>query len=164
MPEPDRSKAIAEARQRLLPLLIDIQSWNEPTAKSAKRDRRHAAALLRATLDKDAAPIAETAYRNAAEVIKRKSPGRRGRGHDFNAARDKTITETVKALQQQGFSQEKACAIVAEQLEGIWKERVRYFKYLVKERGADPVWIENCQKVIDTIRLSEKRIQSICKT
>jgi hypothetical protein len=156
-------KAIAEARQRLLPLFIDIQSWNEPSAKNVKRDRQHAAALLKYTLDKDAGPIAETAYRNAAEVIKRKSPGRRGRGHEFNAARDKTITETVKALQEQGLSQERACEIVARLLEDIWKERVRYFKYLGKEHGADSVWIEGCQKLIDTLRLSEKRIRDIVK-
>jgi hypothetical protein len=156
-------KAIAEARQRLLPLFIDIQSWNEPTGKSAKRDRQHAAALLSYTLDKSAAPIAETAYQAAAGVIKRKSPGRRGRGREFNAARNKTIFETVKALQEQGLSQETACEIVTE-LEAIWKERVRHFKYLVKERDADPAWIENCQKLIDTLRLSEKRIQNICKT
>jgi hypothetical protein len=161
----DKEVAIAEAKRRLLPLFIDIQSWNEPNPKNAKRERQHAAALLRYTLDKDkdAPPIAETARQNAASVINRKSPGRRGRGHEFNAGRDKTITETVKALQEQGLSQEKACEIVAEQLQGIWKDRVRYLKYLLKERGADPVWIEGCQRLIDALRLSVDRVRNIAK-
>jgi hypothetical protein len=49
----DKEVAIAEAKRRLLPLFIDIQSWNEPNPKNAKRERQHAAALLRYTLDKD---------------------------------------------------------------------------------------------------------------
>jgi hypothetical protein len=49
----DKEKAIAEAKQRLLRLFIDIQSWNEPDAINAKRERQHAVALLRYTLDKD---------------------------------------------------------------------------------------------------------------
>jgi hypothetical protein len=49
----DKEKAIAEAKQRLLRLFIDIQSWNEPDAINAKRERQHAVALLRYTLDKE---------------------------------------------------------------------------------------------------------------
>jgi hypothetical protein len=41
----DKEKAIAEAKQRLLRLFIDIQSWNEPDAINAKRERQHAVAL-----------------------------------------------------------------------------------------------------------------------
>jgi hypothetical protein len=46
MRESDRSKAIAEARQRLLPLFIDIQCGNEPDVKSTEKARQHATALL----------------------------------------------------------------------------------------------------------------------
>jgi hypothetical protein len=36
----DKEVAIAEAKRRLLPLFIDIQSWNEPNPKNASTRRR----------------------------------------------------------------------------------------------------------------------------
>jgi hypothetical protein len=86
----DKKAAIAEATRRLLPLFIDIQSWNDPDIKSAETARQHAIALLEHDL-----PISDIARRNAISVLKQKRAA--GRHKELNARRDRIIAGVVAA-------------------------------------------------------------------
>jgi hypothetical protein len=149
-------KAIAEATRRLLPLFIDIQSWDDPSAKNTERAHQHATALL-----EHPGPISETARQNAISALKHKrTPGRH---KELNARRDRIIAETVEALCDQfGISQEKASSITAQALEELYNCHYKYLIFLEK-RGADSIWICDCLKHIDNLKVQEKRIQEIAK-
>ena len=114
----------------------------------------------------DAIPFIKIARKAAIPEVRQARPakGRHGQHGDLNASRNQTIAETVVSIREQfGLSQERASWIVSEALKSLVDERKRAFERLIKERGADPVWIDECRKFIDKLRLTEDRIEDIAK-
>jgi len=89
---------------------------------------------------------------------------RHGQHRDLNASRNQTIAKTVVSIRQLfGLSQEQASWVISEALKSLVDERKRVFERLIKEWGADPVWIDECRKFVDKLRLSEDSIEDIAK-
>jgi hypothetical protein len=115
----------------------------------------------------DAIPFIKIARKAAIPEVRQARPAkgrRRGQHADLNASRNQTIAETVVSIREQfGLSQEQASWIVSEALKSLVDERKRAFERLIKERGADPVWIDECRKFVGKLRLAEDSIEDIAK-
>jgi hypothetical protein len=107
----------------------------------------------------DAIAFIKLARKTAIPELRQARPAtgpRWGRHRDLNASRNQTIAETVVSIREQfGLSQEQASWVVSQALESLVDEHKRVFERLIKERGADPVWIDECRKFVDKLRLSE---------
>jgi len=114
----------------------------------------------------NAIPFIELARKAAIPELRQARPsiGRHGQHGDLNASRNQTFAETVASIREQFvLSQERASSVVSEALKSLVLEHRRVLKLLIKKRGADPAWIEECQKFIDKLWLGEHRIEDIAK-
>jgi hypothetical protein len=184
------SAAIEEAYRQLRPLFINVVSWTERGADTSnpKKAFRGAIAVVELALDgaeialneamkcdlnkeaKDAIAVAipfiGLAHKAAIPELQRARPrkGRHGQYSDLHACRNQTIAETVASIQEQfEFSQEQASWVVSEALKSLADGHRRVFGRLIEERGADPVWIEECLKFVGKLKLSEDTIEDIAK-
>ena len=181
--------AIEEASRHLRRLFVDSISWNEGADTSSPKKKFEASiALVEGVLAEaegalneaakyrlnkrakdaiaNAIPFIELARKAAIPELRQARPsiGRHGQHGDLNASRNQTIAETVASIGKQfGLSQEQASSIVSEALKSLVLEHRRVLKLLIKKRGADPAWIEECQKFIDKLWLGEHRIEDIAK-
>jgi len=174
--------AIEEASRHLRRLFVDSISWNEGADTSSPKKKFEASIALvegvlaeaegalneaaKCRLNKrakdaiaNAIPFIELARKAAIPELRQARPAtgpRWGRHRDLNASRNQTIAETVVSIREQfGLSQEQASWVVSQALESLVDEHKRVFERLIKERGADPVWIDECRKFVDKLRLSE---------
>jgi len=173
----DDEAAIEEASRRLRRLFVDVIS----DTSSPKKKFRAAIGLVDGALDEgvkchlnkrakdaiadaipsvaDAIAFIKLARKTAIPELRQARPAtgpRWGRHRDLNASRNQTIAETVVSIREQfGLSQEQASWVVSQALESLVDEHKRVFERLIKERGADPVWIDECRKFVDKLRLSE---------
>ena len=183
------SAAIEEASRHLRRLFVDSISWNEGADTSSPKKKFEASIALvegvlaeaegalneaaKCRLNKrakdaiaNAIPFIELARKAAIPELRQARPsiGRHGQHGDLNASRNQTFAETVASIREQFvLSQERASSVVSEALKSLVLERRRVFKLLIKKRGADPAWIEECQKFIDKLWLGEHRIEDIAK-
>jgi len=181
--------AIEEASRHLRRLFVDSISWNEGADTSSPKKKFEASIALvegvlaeaegalneaaKCRLNKrakdaiaNAIPFIELARKAAIPELRQARPsiGRHGQHGDLNASRNQTFAETVASIREQFvLSQERASSVVSEALKSLVLERRRVFKLLIKKRGADPAWIEECQKFIDKLWLGEHRIEDIAK-
>jgi len=181
--------AIEEASRHLRRLFVDSISWNEGADTSSPKKKFEASIALvegvlaeaegalneaaKCRLNKrakdaiaNAIPFIELARKAAIPELRQARPsiGRHGQHGDLNASRNQTFAETVASIREQFvLSQERASSVVSEALKSLVLEHRRVFKLLIKKRGADPAWIEECQKFIDKLWLGEHRIEDIAK-
>ena len=181
--------AIEEASRHLRRLFVDSISWNEGADTSSPKKKFEASIALvegvlaeaegalneaaKCRLNKrakdaiaNAIPFIELARKAAIPELRQARPsiGRHGQHGDLNASRNQTFAETVVSIREQfGLSQERASSVVSEALKSLVLEHRRVLKLLIKKRGADPAWIEECQKFIDKLWLGEHRIEDIAK-
>jgi len=181
--------AIEEASRHLRRLFVDSISWNEGADTSSPKKKFEASIALvegvlaeaegalneaaKCRLNKrakdaiaNAIPFIELARKAAIPELRQARPsiGRHGQHGDLNASRNQTFAETVASIREQfGLSQERASSVVSEALKSLVLEHRRVLKLLIKKRGADPAWIEECQKFIDKLWLGEHRIEDIAK-
>lgn len=181
--------AIEEASRHLRRLFVDSISWNEGADTSSPKKKFEASiALVEGVLAEaegalneaakyrlnkrakdaiaNAIPFIELARKAAIPELRQARPsiGRHGQHGDLNASRNQTFAETVASIREQFvLSQERASSVVSEALKSLVLEHRRVLKLLIKKRGADPAWIEECQKFIDKLWLGEHRIEDIAK-
>ena len=181
--------AIEEASRHLRRLFVDSISWNEGADTSSPKKKFEASIALvegvlaeaegalneaaKCRLNKrakdaiaNAIPYIELARKAAIPELRQARPsiGRHGQHGDLNASRNQTFAETVASIREQFvLSQERASSVVSEALKSLVLEHRRVLKLLIKKRGADPAWIEECQKFIDKLWLGEHRIEDIAK-
>jgi|SRR6516164_4328017 len=181
--------AIEEASRHLRRLFVDSISWNEGADTSSPKKKFEASIALvegvlaeaegalneaaKCRLNKrakdaiaNAIPFIELARKAAIPELRQARPsiGRHGQHGDLNASRNQTFAETVASIREQFvLSQERASSVVSEALKSLVLEHRRVLKLLIKKRGADPAWIEECQKFIDKLWLGEHRIEDIAK-
>lgn len=185
----DDEAAIEEASRHLRRLFVDGISWSEGADTSSPKKKFEASVALvqdalaeaecalneavKCALNKkaknaiaDAIPFIKLARKAAIPELRQARPpkGRHGQRSDLNAPRYQTIAETVASIREQfGLSQERASSVVSEALKSLVLERRGVFRRLIKERKADPAWIEECRKFIDKLWLGEHRIEDIAK-
>jgi hypothetical protein len=186
----DDEAAIEEARGHLRQLFVNVVSWSERGADTNNPKVKFEVSIalvegvlaevecalneaMKCALNKRAKnaitnviPFIQLARKAAIPELRqaRPSKGRHGQHSDLNASRYQTIAETVASIRGQfGLSQERASSVVSEALKSLVLERRRVFKLLIKKRGADPAWIEECQNFIDKLLLGEHRIEDIAK-
>jgi hypothetical protein len=186
----DDEAAIEEASRRLRRLFVNVVSWSERGADTNNPKVKLEVSIglvegvlaeaecalneaMKCALNKraknaiaDVVPFIQLARKAAIPELRqaRPSKGRHGQHSDLNASRYQTIAETVASIREQfGLSQERASSIVSETLKSLVREHRQVFKLLIKKRGADPAWIEECQKFIDKLWLGEHRIEDIAK-
>jgi len=114
----------------------------------------------------DAIPFIKLARKAAIPELRQARPpkGPHGQHSDLNASRNQTIAETVASIRKQfELSQEQASWVVSEALSRLVDEHRKVFERLIKERGADPVWIDERRKFVNKLRLSEDSIEDIAK-
>jgi len=181
--------AIEEASRHLRRLFVDSISWNEGADTSSPKKKFEASIALvegvlaeaegalneaaKCRLNKrakdaiaNAIPFIELARKAAIPELRQARPsiGRHGQHGDLNASRNQTFAETVASIREQFvLSKERASSVVSEALKSLVLEHRRVLKLLIKKRGADPAWIEECQKFIDKLWLGEHRIEDIAK-
>jgi len=181
--------AIEGASRHLRRLFVDSISWNEGADTSSPKKKFEASIALvegvlaeaegalneaaKCRLNKrakdaiaNAIPFIELARKAAIPELRQARPsiGRHGQHGDLNASRNQTFAETVASIREQFvLSQERASSVVSEALKSLVLEHRRVLKLLIKKRGADPAWIEECQKFIDKLWLGEHRIEDIAK-
>jgi hypothetical protein len=164
--------AIEEACHRLRRLFINVVPWGERGAgtNNPKTEFRSALALVECFVNDsalDGHPLAGIVRKAAIPVLRRARPpiGRHGRHADLNSPRDRVIAETVDTIcKQYGLSQEQASSVVSEALKSLVHEHRRTFRRLIKTRGADQAWIDECLgNFVDKLVLSEDRVEAIAK-
>jgi hypothetical protein len=169
-----RPKQKFKAAIALMEGALDEAGWALNTAEYALNEvvkchlnKRAKAAIADAIPSiADAIPFIKLVRKAAIPELRQAQPakGRRGQHADLNASRNQTIAETVVSIREQfGLSQEKASWVVSKALESLADEHKRMFERLIKERGADPVWIDQCRKFVDKLRLTEDSIEDIAK-
>jgi hypothetical protein len=153
---------------------LDEAAWALNTAEYAlneavkcRLNKRAKAAIADAISSiADAIPFIKFARKDAIPELRQARPpkGRRGQHSDLNASRNQTIAETVASIREQfELSQEQASSIISEALKSLVLEHRRALRRLIKERKADPAWIDECLKFVDAKCLSEDSVEDIAK-